>query len=141
MRSTLSLLALGLGLATLGACAQDAQMASQPKATSMAAIDAPVAKSKTSLKRPKPENLSFIQQKMGIVYSPLTELVGQIWFRDVDSKTFIDYKPNIRPNPSETRIVVQCLVTHEKMSFPVNNEFYGPAPACTKESDLVLAAE
>jgi hypothetical protein len=131
---------LATALLALSACA-DMNDANRTKSPGPAYSDGttPQTPSRTNKKRPDPQNLRFVQNFDD--YSPLSELIGQIWLRNVDNKTFIDYKPRVRPHPTDTRIVVVCSVTHEKLTFPVDEDFYGPAPACREKSDLLLAAE
>ena len=139
MRFGIGPIFLSLSLLSLSACADYQDMASKSvKEQPLVASNAGDSKRQLGHKRPRPEELQFVKGWNN--YTINSQTWGQIWFRNVDEKTYIEYKPFVREYATETQIVVQCIENRQTVTFPINGDFYGPAPDCPKDTDLVLAA-
>jgi hypothetical protein len=139
MRFGIGPIFLSLSLLGLSACAEYQDTANKSvKDQPLVASNAGDTKRKLGHKRPRPEELQFVKGWNN--YTINSQTWGQIWFRNVDQKTYIEYKPFVREYVTETQIVVQCIENRQTVTFPINGDFYGPAPTCPKDTDLVLAA-
>jgi hypothetical protein len=140
MRFGIGPIFLSLSLLGLSACAeyQDTAAKSVKDQPLVASASTDSKQRMLGHKRPRPDELQFVKGWNN--YTINSQTWGQIWFRNVDQKTYIEYKPFVREYVTETQIVVQCIENRMTISFPINGDYYGPAPACPKDTDLVLAA-
>lgn len=148
MRRVMLCVLSSLSAIALSACASLPQEARSKDGTpstpalNLAASDAKVVRSATAMrKRPDPTTVHFIQGFDVPAAPGTTELLGRIWFKDVDAKTYVDYHPALHRDDTATRIVLFCLDTKERVSFPIYQDYYGPAPACSKDTEMVFAAQ
>lgn len=102
---------------------------------------AAAAATDTGPKRPDPASLQFVDGFGESLAGGSAMIMGRLFFHRDHDVIMVEYQPSSRPDPTTTRIVMLCTDTGNRISFPISEQYLGPAPACRSFANLKFKGE